>query len=43
MLSDTKIKELIASKVLDNADESHLGPVSYDLQVAAFYSEDKKK
>lgn len=42
MLSDTKIKELIASKVLDNADESHLGPVSYDLQVDAFYSEDGK-
>lgn len=40
VLADSRIKELIYSGVLDNADLSKVGPVSYDLTTRAFYTND---
>lgn len=42
VLSDTKIKELIASGVFENAQLSNVGPVSCDLTTEAFYTSDGK-
>ncbi len=42
VLADSRIRELIKSGVLSNADERNLGPVSYDLSTAAFYTNDGK-
>lgn len=41
-LSDTKIQELIDSKVLINADVSNIGQVTYDLRTEGFYINESK-
>lgn len=38
VLSDTKIKELMQSGVLENAQDDNVGPVSCDLTTKAFYT-----
>lgn len=43
LLSDAKIRELIKSNVLQNANESNIGPVSYDLTTKAFHSKKDEK
>lgn len=42
-LSDTKIQELIDSKVLINADASNIGQVTYDLRTEGFYINESKQ
>lgn len=42
-LSDTKIQELIDSKVLLNADASNIGQVTYDLRTDGFYVNECKQ
>ena len=42
-LSDTKIQELIDSKVLLNADASNIGQVTYDLRTDGFYVNENKQ
>ena len=42
-LSDTKIQELIDSKVLLNADASNIGQVTYDLRTEGFYINESKQ
>lgn len=42
-LSDTKIQELIDSKVLLNADASNIGQVTYDLRTDGFYINESKQ
>ena len=42
-LSDTKIQELIDSKVLLNADASNIGQVTYDLRTDGFYINENKQ
>ena len=43
LLSDTKIRGLMASGVLNGAKEANVGPVSYDLQTKGFYVDGKQK
>lgn len=40
VLADSGIKELIDNKVLDDANPDNIGPVSYDLTTASFYTRD---
>lgn len=43
LLSDSAIRELIASEVLRDADDSRVGPVSYDLRNAYFAGREGQK